>query len=119
MLLFSILFFIFVTSVWCFFMMSFVVWIRLEDPTTLLFFPSVRVVGFSFSLPPPFIESYSFLCSSALICSLKRQSPFGMQSASSSVFLETSSSFLSSQLIVSCEKIVVCLGVVTFHSVGE
>ena len=84
----------------------------------LLFFPSVRVVGFSFSLSSSF-ESYSFLFSSALIRSLERRSPFGVQSASCSVFLETSSSFLSSQLIVSCENILVCFGVVTFHLVGE
>ena len=57
--------------------MSFVVWIRLEDPTMLLFFPSVRVVGFSFSLSSSF-ESYSFLFSSALIRSLERRSPFGV-----------------------------------------
>ena len=55
-------------------MMSFVVWIRLEDPTMLLFFPSVRVVGFSFSLSSSSFESYPFLFSSALIRSLEKQS---------------------------------------------
>jgi hypothetical protein len=69
MLLFCwILFFIFVTSVWCFFTMSFVVWIRLKDPTMLPLFPSVRVVGFSFSLSSSSFESYDpFLFSSVLI----------------------------------------------------
>ena len=38
-------------------MMSSVVWIRLEDPTMILFFPSLRVVGFSFSLSSSSFES--------------------------------------------------------------
>ena len=69
--LFWILLFIVVTSVWCFFTLSFVVWIRLEDPTMLLFFPSARMVGFLFSLPSSSFESYPFLFSSALIHSLE------------------------------------------------
>jgi len=75
-IVFRFLLFIFVISI-VFFTMSLVAWIRLVDPTMLLFFPSVRVVGFSFSLSSYF-ESYPFLFSSVLICSLEMWSPFGV-----------------------------------------
>ena len=44
--------------------------IRLVDPTALLFFPSVRGVGFPFSLSSSF-ESYPFLFSLVLIHSFR------------------------------------------------